>query len=418
MTISRITIGRCPGELAPLQGRCQTASPPAVFDHGQAVLGTFRVTVPRQEARIPDDDPVLERHDRSARERRLLAQPRLDRHRGGPGPQGHVRVSLAGKGIGALEKLGPVRHGRERETDERRVGRTGRLVGRQAADLFDLAIDLLEAVPRREGECAVILGMAPDRGETARRCVIHQVAQDRGSRAPSPVIGEDPRSDVRAGRLRPIDEAAADDLTCRFDQDEEAVRAGFCLEELDRWRRVVGLDHAPDPRPFHEIGLGLGRTDRIRAIGDHGQNGTTSGSDGASRHLGGARQRSRYDRGDDRTRGADRRSGSDGADAGGRAGPGGRRRGHRRTARQPGPRRFAGGRSARAHHRGARSARDRRPVPVGGTGGPGRRVRLDPPGHQRLSHAAQLRARTAAEPDRAHPRRLGGRACGAHLSRT
>ena len=28
--------------------------------------------------------------------------------------------------------------------------------------------------------------------------------------------------------------------------------------------------------------------------------------------------------------------------------------------------------------------RDRRPVPLGGTGGPGRRVRRGPPGHQRL----------------------------------
>ena len=68
--------------------------------------------------------------------------------------------------------------------------------------------------------------------------------------------------------------------------------------------------------------------------------------------------------GEDRACGGDRRRRSDGADAGGRAGAGGRRRRHRRAARQPGPRRLARGRPARTHHRGPRSARDRRSVPL------------------------------------------------------
>ena len=117
--------------------------------------------------------------------------------------------------------------------------------------------------------------------------------------------------------------------------------------------------------------------------------------------------------GDDRARGGDRRRRSDGADAGGRAGVGGRRRRHCRAARQPGPPRLARGRSAVAHDRGPRPARDRRSVPRGGTGGPGRGVRRRPPGHQRLSHPASLRARAVAEAHRAHPRRLGRRAEGA-----
>ena len=74
-------------------------------------------------------------------------------------------------------------------------------------------------------------------------------------------------------------------------------------------------------------------------------------------------------RGDDRACGGDRRRRSDGADVGGRAGVGGRRRRHRRAARQPGPRRLARRRSALTHHRGPRSARNRRSVPLAGTGG-------------------------------------------------
>ena len=65
----------------------------------------------------------------------------------------------------------------------------------------------------------------------------------------------------------------------------------------------------------------------------------------------------------DRACGGDRRRRSDGADAGGRAGVGGRRRRHRRAARQPGPPRLARRRSALTHHRGPRSARNRRSVP-------------------------------------------------------
>ena len=129
-------------------------------------------------------------------------------------------------------------------------------------------------------------------------------------------------------------------------------------------------------------------------------------------------RRIRAERGHDRACGGDRRRRSDGADVGGRVGVGGRRRRHRRAARQPGPPRLARRRSALTHHRGPRSARNRRSVPLGGTGGPGREfagVRL---GHQRLSHPAQLRARAVAEPHRAHPGRLGRRAGGDDLSRT
>ena len=79
-----------------------------------------------------------------------------------------------------------------------------------------------------------------------------------------------------------------------------------------------------------------------------------------------------------RTCGGDRRRRPDGADVGGRVGAGGGRRCHRRAARQPGPPRLARRRSALAHHRGSRSARNRRSVPLGGTGGPGRGVRQHP----------------------------------------
>src|SRR5215213_2104540 len=120
----------------------------------------------------------------------------------------------------------------------------------------------------------------------------------------------------------------------------------------------------------------------------------------------------------DRACGGDRRRRSDGVDVGGRVGVGGRRRCHCRATRQPGPRRLARRRSALTHHRSPRSAWNRRSVPIAGAGGSGRRVRLDPLGHRRLSHPAQLRARAVAEPHRAHTGRLGRRAGGADLSRT
>ena len=85
---------------------------------------------------------------------------------------------------------------------------------------------------------------------------------------------------------------------------------------------------------------------------------------------------------------------------------------HPRAPPQPGPPRLARGRSAIAHDRGPRPARHRRSVPLGGPGRPGRGVRQRPPGHQRLSHPASLRARAVAEAHRAHPRRLGRRAEG------
>ena len=109
--------------------------------------------------------------------------------------------------------------------------------------------------------------------------------------------------------------------------------------------------------------------------------------------------------------------GPDRADAGGRAGAGGDRRRDRRAAREPGARRLALRRSARAHHRGARPARHRRSVPRGGAGDADPGVRPDPAGHQRLPDPPQLRARAVAEPLRAHPGRLGRRAGSADRSR-
>ena len=73
---------------------------------------------------------------------------------------------------------------------------------------------------------------------------------------------------------------------------------------------------------------------------------------------------------------------------------------------------------ALTHHRGSRSARNRRSVPLAGTDISGRALPHDPVGHQRLSHPAQLRPRAAAEPHRAHPGRVGRRAGGDDLSRT
>ena len=71
----------------------------------------------------------------------------------------------------------------------------------------------------------------------------------------------------------------------------------------------------------------------------------------------------------------DRGRGPDRPDVGGRVGVGGRRRCHCRAARQPGPRRLARRRSAFTHHRGPRSARNRRSVPLAGADGAGRGVR-------------------------------------------
>src|SRR5690349_23971812 len=61
-------------------------------------------------------------------------------------------------------------------------------------------------------------------------------------------------------------------------------------------------------------------------------------------------------------------------------------------SRRPGPHRLARRRSALTHHRGSRSAGNRGSVPLARAGGPGRRVRLDPFGHQRRSeeHTSEL----------------------------
>ena len=91
--------------------------------------------------------------------------------------------------------------------------------------------------------------------------------------------------------------------------------------------------------------------------------------------------------GDDRTCGGDRGRRPDRADVGGRAGVGGDRRRHRRTTRQSGARRIASRRSPLPHHRGARSAWHRRPVPLGRAGTSVRGLRRDIPGHQRLPHS-------------------------------
>ena len=106
----------------------------------------------------------------------------------------------------------------------------------------------------------------------------------------------------------------------------------------------------------------------------------------------------------------DRGRRSDGPDAGRRAGAGGRRGRRGRAAREPGPGRLARRRAARPHHRAPRPAGDRRPVPRGGPGGAGRGLRRGDAGHERLPHAAPLRAGALAEPHRADPGRLGGRA--------
>ena len=69
-----------------------------------------------------------------------------------------------------------------------------------------------------------------------------------------------------------------------------------------------------------------------------------------------------------------------------------------------------GRRSARAHHRGARSARRRRPVSRAGQGDADPGIRPNPAGHQRLPGPPQLRARAAADSDRAPAGCLGRRA--------
>ena len=119
----------------------------------------------------------------------------------------------------------------------------------------------------------------------------------------------------------------------------------------------------------------------------------------------------------DRACGGDRRRRSGGDDAGGRAGVGeGRRRG-RRAASRSRARRLTGRRLSLAHDRGAGSARGRRSVPRGGSGGSGRDVRHDRAGHERLPDASSVLARDLAEPDRADHGRLDRRAAGADLLR-
>ena len=80
-------------------------------------------------------------------------------------------------------------------------------------------------------------------------------------------------------------------------------------------------------------------------------------------------------------------------------------------------RRLARTRTARAHHRGLRSARRRRSLPVGGAGRAGGGVFVHPARHRRLPHASQLRARARAEARRAHPGRVDRRAAGAAIPR-
>ena len=128
-------------------------------------------------------------------------------------------------------------------------------------------------------------------------------------------------------------------------------------------------------------------------------------------------RRIRRECGYERACGGDRRRRSDGDDAGGRAGVGeGRRRG-RRAASRSRARRLTGRRLSLAHDRGARSARGRRSVPRGGSGGSGLDDRHDRAGHERLPDASSLFARDLAEPDRADHGRLDRRAAGADLLR-
>ena len=70
-------------------------------------------------------------------------------------------------------------------------------------------------------------------------------------------------------------------------------------------------------------------------------------------------------------------------------------------------RRIASRGSSLPHHRGARSAWHRGTLPLGGPGASVRGLRRDLPGHQRLPHPPQLPPCALAEPDRAHPGRLG-----------
>ena len=117
---------------------------------------------------------------------------------------------------------------------------------------------------------------------------------------------------------------------------------------------------------------------------------------------------------DDQSFGRDRGRRTDGAHARRRIGAGGRGRRRRRAPAQSGTLRRACARDLLAHHRSARPARHRGPIPLGGTNRAGHGLRRHPPGHQRLPDPPQLRARAAAEAHRAHPRRLGHRARGAN----
>ena len=168
-------VRRGPRDLPTLECRAEAPAAPAPLDDRQAVLGPGDVVGPGQQPGIPNDDPVLERHEGPAGERGLLAQPFVDRDDRGADLEGHVRVALLRECECALEEFGSRGDGREVEVG---IGWRGRLICGDGTDLLDLAVDLREAVVDREREGVLVVGMSRGRVEPACLEMVEEDTQD------------------------------------------------------------------------------------------------------------------------------------------------------------------------------------------------------------------------------------------------
>ncbi len=105
----------------------------------------------KAEAGIAHDLAVGERDERALRKRGLVAEPVVERD-GHRLIGGHVRVALGAEVVRLAQELRPLR---DRYEPKRRRQVRRRLVP-EHAHLLDLAADLLEAEPAREGNRALV----------------------------------------------------------------------------------------------------------------------------------------------------------------------------------------------------------------------------------------------------------------------
>ncbi len=164
------------------------------------------VRMPHQPG-VPDDLALLERDERAAGKRGLLAQPFFERHLDGEGHRetgvGVDRDCL----VGGAEQLRALR---DRDQLEAARNERRRLVA-ERPHLLDLAVDLPEAEAAREGERAGVpaVYVRRDALEVERREPQDGPLEQRRTDAPAPHVRQDPRRDEpAAGRVRRAGEGA------------------------------------------------------------------------------------------------------------------------------------------------------------------------------------------------------------------